>query len=114
MVMTVTSVWLPKEILKTAKKHQLNLSQILKAGVKTQLKDLGVEVKEKMPELIIKVKCPYCSHTQNTTTIKRVRCFKCERTFSIYRKGKPSRIVEIVKGSRDLLFKYYNAVYKKD
>lgn len=60
-----------------------------------------------MPRLMLRVKCPRCNHEQNTTSIKSVKCFRCDRAFTIYPKKKKSRIVRIVKGTREMLMREY-------
>jgi len=66
-----------------------------------------------MEELIIRVKCPHCGWEQNTRSLKTVKCLRCGRSYSVYRKRGFSRIVGIVKGNRELLFKRYYEIYKK-
>ena len=115
MSMTITTCWLPREILVKAKANKLNLSKILKIGVIDELQSLGVKVNEFADhQLVLKVKCPYCSNIQPTISISRVRCFRCERTFSVYPKTKGrmarSRIIGIIKGTKAMLDKRY---YKK-
>jgi ribosomal protein S27E len=115
MSMTITTIWIPKEILVKAKANKLNLSKLLKLAVIDELQSLGVKVNEFADhQLVLKVKCPYCSNTQPTISISRVRCFRCERTFTIYPKIKGrlarSRIIGIIKGTQEMLDKRY---YKK-
>lgn len=65
--------------------------------------------------LIIKTQCPHCNHIQNTTTIYRVRCHGCNRSYEVYPldshgKVKKSRIIEIVEGTMQEL---HEMSYKK-
>lgn len=63
-----------------------------------------------MPSLIVKVRCPFCSHSQNSTTLKTVKCQRCGRSFEVYlldSKGKirGTRIISLIKGSLSLLYR---------
>jgi len=60
------------------------------------------------------VECPHCGWRQATRTIKRVKCFRCGKSFQVYYKSKPSRIVRILEGSLAELHRLYYYVYKKD
>ena len=65
--------------------------------------------------MIIKVKCPHCDHQQNTTSILRVRCHNCSRTFEVYPLTShgnvlKSRVIKIIKGNEHELHK---KAYKK-
>jgi len=97
--MPTTTVYLKKILYEKAKKHKLVFSRLLKQAIIEELKKKGEEVKEEDPELILKVKCPYCGWIQNTTTVYRVKCIKCERKYRVFPKNRPSNIVEIVKGT---------------
>ena len=49
------------------------------------------------------VKCPFCGFEFITTTVKRVRCYNCERTFRVFYREKKgselkSRVLLILKG----------------
>ncbi|MCD6215765.1 MAG: hypothetical protein J7J92_01680 [Candidatus Aenigmarchaeota archaeon] len=43
------------------------------------------------------VKCPKCGWTQKCLAEKSVRCFRCGYSYLLRPKGKPSRIVKILK-----------------
>jgi hypothetical protein len=64
----MTTVYIRKDLYKKAKKHKLVFSRLLKQAIIEELKKKGVKVPEDDPELILKVKCPYCGWIQNTTT----------------------------------------------
>ena len=54
--------------------------------------------------LEIRVKCPHCKKEQNATTIFRIRCQRCKRTYEVYpldSHGRltKSRVIKIVKGT---------------
>jgi hypothetical protein len=55
-----------------------------------------------MTELILEVRCP-CGATRGTTSIIECECFKCGQTFQIFPKNEKSRVVEIKKGSIEIL-----------
>jgi len=62
--------------------------------------------------LVLMVECPFCGYQFTTTTIKRVKCYNCERTFKVYYKTKKGkewvlqhRVVGIVRGTREELMK---------
>ena len=65
----------------------------------------------------LKVRCPHCGFIQTTTSIKRVRCFRCLRTYQVYYKRgkliKRHNIVELVEGSLADLHKLYEEEYVK-
>lgn len=63
-----------------------------------------------MPELILKVICPKCGREQKTTSIKKRVCVYCGHSFSIFPKGKKSRVSGIVKGNYELLVKRFYKV----
>lgn len=72
--------------------------------------------------LVIRVRCPHCGYEFPTTTVKRVRCFNCLRTFRVYYKerikGKwevKHRVVRIEKGTeKELIRKVMKEVYRKN
>jgi len=60
--------------------------------------------------LVLLVKCPKCGFEQQTTTVKKVRCFRCNTVYNVYcktKKGWKSRIVKIVEGSYQELFQAF-------
>ena len=65
----------------------------------------------------LKVKCPYCGFIQTTTTVKRVKCFRCMKSYPVFYKRKrwvkSHNIVEIVEGSLAELHKLYEEEYVK-
>jgi hypothetical protein len=63
---------------------------------------------EKIGEII--VYCPHCGLIQKCRTIKTKRCMSCNRSFTIYPENKYSRIIQIPKGSKWILFELYNLV----
>ena len=67
--------------------------------------------------LKIRVKCPHCGFEQVTTTIKRVRCCRCMKTYQVfYRRGKwikRHNIVRLEEGSLAELHKLYEEIYVK-
>ena len=67
----------------------------------------------------IKVRCPHCNHQQITTTVRRIRCHNCNRTFEVYPLTshgtilKP-RIVKIIEGTiKELHKEAYKKIRKK-
>jgi transposase-like protein len=68
--------------------------------------------------LKIRVKCPYCGFEQVTTTIKRVKCFRCMKTYPVFYKNrrwtKSNNIVRLEEGTLEELHKlYYEEFVKK-
>jgi len=65
----------------------------------------------------LKVRCPHCGFIQVTSTIKRVKCFRCLRTYPVFYKrkrfSKNNNIVEIVQGSLSELHRLYYEEYVK-
>jgi ribosomal protein S27E len=65
----------------------------------------------------LKVRCPYCGFIQITSTIKKVRCFRCMKTYPVFYKRKrwvkSNNIVEIVEGSLFELHRLYEEYTKK-
>jgi len=65
----------------------------------------------------LKVRCPWCGFIQTTTTIKRVKCFRCLKTYPVFYKRKKwtknNNIVEIVQGSLSELHRLYYEEYVK-
>ena len=65
--------------------------------------------------VVLRVRCPYCGFEQKTKSIKRVRCFRCLKTFPVfYRRGrwiKRHNIVKLEQGSLQELWKLYYEVY---
>jgi len=58
--------------------------------------------------VILKVRCPKCGYEQTTKTVKRVKCWNCGATYSVYYKVKygrewiwRSRIVQIIEGTEE-------------
>jgi DNA-directed RNA polymerase subunit RPC12/RpoP len=54
--------------------------------------------------MIIRVRCPHCGFEMNTSTVKTVKCIRCNRSFEVFPldlKGnfRRSRVVGIVDGS---------------
>lgn len=89
-------------LIKEAKKRNINLSVTMEHALAERL---GVKVAEGfMPDLILKVKCPKCHAIRNTSTLKRVTCFKCGFVYRVYPKDDISRVVKIIKGTKALLF----------
>jgi DNA-directed RNA polymerase subunit RPC12/RpoP len=69
-----------------------------------------------MERLIIKVRCPWCSTEFNTSKIRTVTCPNCKKRFHVYyrRHGKIAHfIVDIVKGTKNQLFKAYSRIFKR-
>jgi len=67
--------------------------------------------------LKLKVRCPHCGAERTTQSVKRVMCFNCGRTFSVYQKIRGSgalktNIVKILQGTRQDLFKKFYESYK--
>jgi len=60
--------------------------------------------------LIIRVLCPYCGKEQNTRSVKRVKCLRCEKSYKIYPKDKKSHVVKLVKGT---LIELHSELYKQ-
>jgi transposase-like protein len=64
-------------------------------------------------EIKLRVKCPYCGAERSTSSVKRVLCFKCGRSFKVFYKKKKkgyakSTIKKIEKGSlKKLHEKFY-------
>lgn len=57
-----------------------------------------------MTELVVRVYCPYCGFKFATRSLQRAKCHQCGKKFSLYPKGKRSRITGIQKGTiEDLL-----------
>lgn len=107
--MPLKTVWLSQREYEKIKELNLNFSRFVRERLHEYFKSQGIEIENDDPELIIKVKCPFCGFEQNTTTVRTVRCFECGRQYRVYKKSQ-SRIVKIVKGSLQLLFKkYYEA-----
>ena len=104
-------IWIGKELKELVKLHGLNLSKFVREKLKEHFKEQGIEIEEPDPPLILLVRCPFCSRTFKTTTIKQVRCRFCNKTFRVFTRRFGSRIVSIVKGNRNLLFKAYYQVY---
>ena len=67
--------------------------------------------------VVLRVRCPYCGFEQTTRSIKKVRCFRCGKTYQVYcRTGKwikRHNIVRIEKGSLQELWKMYEEEYGK-
>ncbi len=103
--MVKVTLWEDKALVESAKKHSLNLSQIFKESLLQKLKDIGAEVKLSEPLFEIVVKCPFCEWKQTVHTVKRVVCFNCEKTFSVFPRRKPSAVVSITKGNIEVLKK---------
>lgn len=95
--MPKVTVWLKKQLYEEAKRAKVNFSEVLREALKSRLGTKLGEVEED-PELVLKVKCPFCSWVQLTSSTKVVRCIKCERKYRVFPKRKPSAIVDIVKG----------------
>jgi ribosomal protein S27E len=57
-----------------------------------------------MAKIILRVKCPKCGFEQNTRSIKQVKCMQCLHSYSLFPRKKRSRVIGIVKGSRNELF----------
>ena len=106
-------VWLSKKYYKKWKALGIPAGKLLREIIDIKCKERGIEVEDDCPELILRVKCPYCGHEQNTTTVRIVRCMNCNRSYQVYRKTGTSRIVGIVKGTMEMLHKKYYEVYGK-
>jgi ribosomal protein S27E len=93
------------------------VNQICKKALQDYINNKGVEIDEydqyANKDLVIKVRCPYCSHIQLTASIKMVRCKKCKQNFRLYLKGGFSRIVGIEKGNRALLLSRVSKINNK-
>ena len=71
--------------------------------------------------MILKVRCPHCGYIQTTRTVKRVKCWNCEKTFKVFYKkrykGKKftwaSRIVGIVEGTEEELLREFEKLKGK-
>jgi Zn finger protein HypA/HybF involved in hydrogenase expression len=105
------NLWVPKELIEEAKKKQINLSELFREALTKKLREMGTEVKLPEPSLVIKVECIYCKNLFETTSIKIVRCPRCQKYFRVYTKRYGSRIKGIVKGSEADLMKAYNRMY---
>lgn len=60
--------------------------------------------------LIIKTKCPHCKAFTNTSSVFRVRCHNCNRTYEAYPldqhgRALKSRVVKVVEGTVEQLHK---------
>lgn len=49
--------------------------------------------------VLVRVKCPKCGWEQNTSSVRRIKCFKCNRSFEVYPLEGKSRIVKLVRGT---------------
>jgi len=67
-----------------------------------------------MGSLTLLVKCPTCGATRKTSSLRRVACFLCGRSYAIFNKrtGR-SNVVKIINGNRELLTKrlYQMGIY---
>jgi len=106
------TLWIGTDLHSIAAEYKLNLSALLREKIKEHLRSKNIEIKEDCPQLILEVKCPFCSNKQKTTTVKTVRCFKCNKQYRVMGRGK-SRIVSIIKGNIGLVHKLYYSVYPK-
>jgi len=69
-----------------------------------------------MPELLLLSKCPSCSATRKTSSVKRILCFSCGKKYNVFNKRESrSNIVKILKGDDLLLTKtlYKRGIYEK-
>jgi predicted Zn-ribbon and HTH transcriptional regulator len=103
-------LWLGKDLKKAVIKARIDVSEFVRNKLLEELRNKGIVIEVPDPEFIIKVRCPNCGFKQNATTIKQVRCFNCQRYFRVYVRGR-SRIVGIVKGSKEIVFRYFNRIY---
>jgi len=107
--------------IKLVKNQPLNEEEleILNFWLEEELEE-DVEEKTSNPdpnsnsEIILLVRCPHCGYEQTTTTIKRVKCWRCQRTYSVYPKKGTSRIVKIVKGTLEQLHALYFKTFKSE
>jgi len=58
------------------------------------------------------VECPFCGYRFKTKSIKRVKCYNCDKTFRVYYKTKignkwvlQHRIVNLLSGTKEELIK---------
>jgi len=96
-----TTVWIPDKLYRLAKERKLNISRLLREAL---MRELGVseeELLEDPPEVVVRVRCPRCGNTFLTSSLKYTTCRYCGSKFSVVPKRKVSRIVEVVKGSRE-------------
>ena len=67
--------------------------------------------------VVLRVRCPHCGFEQTTRSIKRVRCFRCGRTYQVFNINKKwvksNNIVRIEKGTLQELWQMYSEVYKR-
>jgi len=63
--------------------------------------------------LVIRVRCPKCGFEQNTKSLKMVRCFRCNKSYAVFPKRMHSRVVDVVKGTREMLLTAYQRLNKK-
>lgn len=106
------NIWIGVELKKAVIKARINISEFVRTKLLEELKNRNIKIEIPDPELIIMVRCPNCGFQQNTTTIRMVRCHKCNRYYRVYRKGGRPRIVKIVKGSEAMLHSLYYRYYR--
>jgi DNA-directed RNA polymerase subunit RPC12/RpoP len=107
------AVWLGKELKTAGIEAGINFSSFFRSKLSEELKNRNIEVKTPEPDLIIEARCPHCWFSQETTTLKYVRCKNCGKNYRIFNKGTPSRIVRIVKGNQRMLNKKYYKIFRR-
>ena len=106
-------IWVGKELKEAAKKLNINLSKEFREFLEQRLKEHNIEVPKEEPRIIIAVRCIHCGNTFETSSIGQVRCPRCQKTFRVYTRRYGSRIVKIVKGTREELFKLYAKKFRR-
>lgn len=104
------NIWLSKELKKAVIKANINLSEFVRSKLLEELRNRNIEVEAPNPELILRIRCPRCGRQRNTSSIVMARCFDCNHSFRIFKKGR-SRITGIIKGNLEPLHKMYYKEY---
>jgi formylmethanofuran dehydrogenase subunit C len=107
------NIWLGIELKKAVVKAGVNLSEFVRNKLLEELKNRNIKIEHPDPELVIRVRCPFCNSQRDTSSILTVRCSHCGRFFKVFRKRGHSRIVAIVKGNISVLNKLYYQMYKR-
>ena len=107
------NIWLGVELKKAVIKAGINISEFVRTKLLEELKNRNIEIKYQDPELIIRVRCPFCNSQRNTSSILNVRCFHCGHFFKVFRRRGRSRVVAIVKGNKSILNRLYYQIYKR-
>jgi ribosomal protein S27E len=116
-----TTVWLRNELHAFAKDNHINVSRVVRETLVKIAKEeygyteteLSLNVKgNRDKNLILRVRCPNCGNERNTTSVRIVECFSCNKRYAVFPKESPSRIVSIVRGTQDDLDRTYRMYFK--